>query len=142
MKLSVRDAGGRECHLGQEGDLVTRGAFLMAGYVQGRQSTQQNFTPDDRFITGDRGVMDADGYVRISGRTKDIIMRAGENVPVKEIEDVLLQHPKVRSTALLGLPDPHLGEIGCACVIVEPGETFTMEEMRDFLAEQQVTRQF
>jgi cyclohexanecarboxylate-CoA ligase len=142
MELAVRDPEGRACAPGQEGDLHTRGAFVFAGYVQGRRFTQQFFTPDGWFATGDRGVLDAAGYVRITGRSKDIIIRAGENIPVKEIEDVLLQHPKVRSVALVGLPDARLGEIACACIIPEPGETLDLPEMRTFLAAQQVTRQF
>jgi cyclohexanecarboxylate-CoA ligase len=142
MELTVRDSNGIVCPPGQEGDLYTRGAFLFAGYVQGREFTQQFFTPDGWFATGDRGVMDAAGYVRITGRSKDIIIRAGENVPVKEIEDVLLQHPNIRSVALVGVPDACLGEVGCACIIPEPGETLTLPEMRAFLAAQQVTRQF
>jgi non-ribosomal peptide synthetase component E (peptide arylation enzyme) len=142
MELTVRDSLGNDCPPGQEGELYTRGAFLFAGYVQGRRFTEQSFTEDGWFTTGDRAVMDAAGYIRITGRSKDIIIRAGENVPVKEIEDVLLQHPKVLSVALVGLPDARLGEIGCACIIPEPGETLTLEEVREFLATQQVTRQF
>jgi cyclohexanecarboxylate-CoA ligase len=86
--------------------------------------------------------MDAAGYIRITGRSKDIIIRAGENVPVKEIEDVLVQHPTVRSVALVGMPDPRLGEISCACIVPVPGETLTLEDVCEFLAAQQVTRQF
>jgi cyclohexanecarboxylate-CoA ligase len=142
MELTVRDGHEQACRPGQEGDLYTRGAFVFAGYVQGRQFTKQFFTPDGWFITGDRAVMDEDGYIRITGRSKDIIIRGGENVPVKEIEDVLQRNPKVRSVALVGVPDPRLGEIGCACVIPEPGETLTLEDLREFLAAQQVTRQF
>ena len=118
MKLTVRDSLGKDCPPGQEGELYTRGAFLFAGYVQGRRFTERCFTPDGWFTTGDRAVMDVAGYIRITGRSKDIIIRAAD-VPVKEIEDVLMQHPKVRSVALVGLPDPRVGEIGCACVIPE-----------------------
>src|SRR5579864_2501096 len=142
MELIVRDGHGQACRPGQEGELYTRGAFMFAGYVQGRQFTKQFFTPDGWFITGDRAVMDEDGYIRITGRSKDIIIRGGENVPVKEIEDVLLQNPKVRSVALVGVPDPRLGEIGCACIIPEPGQTLGLEDVREFLAAKQVTRQF
>lgn len=138
----MRDALGKDCPPGQEGELCTRGAFHFAGYVQGRRFTEQYLTTDGWLTTGDRAVMDADGYIRITGRSKDIIIRAGENVPVKEIEDLLLQHPKVRSIALVGLPDPRAGEIGCACIIPEPGEAPTLDELREFLAVEQVTRQF
>ncbi len=142
MEVTVRDANGADLPPGQEGDLYARGPFTFAGYIQGRRFTEQYFTPDGWFSTGDRAVMDTDGYIRISGRTKDIIIRGGENVPVKEIEDVLMRHPKIRNVALVGAPDPRLGEIGCACVIPEPGETLTMDDLRAFLAEQQVTPQF
>jgi cyclohexanecarboxylate-CoA ligase len=142
MELTVRDPGGRSCAPGQEGELYTRGAFVFAGYVQGRRFTEQFFTPDGWFATGDLAVMDADGYIRITGRSKDLIIRGGENVPVKEIEDLIIQHPKVRSVALVGVPDVRLDEVGCACIIPEAGETLTLEELREFLATRQVTRQF
>lgn len=141
MEVTVLDAALAPLAPGQEGDLYARGSSMFAGYVQGRRFTEQSFTPDGWFNTGDRAVMDADGYIRLSGRSKDII-RGGENVPVKEIEDVLLRHPKVRGAALVGAPDPRLGEIGCACIIPEPGEPPTLEELRAHLAQQQVTRQF
>jgi cyclohexanecarboxylate-CoA ligase len=142
MELTVRDPQGGSCAPGQEGELYTRGAFVFAGYVQGRRFTEQFFTPDGWFKTGDLAVMDSDGYIRIAGRSKDLIIRGGENVPVKEIEDLLIQNPKVRSVALIGLPDQRLGEIGCACIIPEPGETLCLEELCEFLSTQQVTRQF
>ena len=142
MEVTVRDAEGRMLPPGEEGDLYARGAFTFAGYVQGRRFTEQFFDAEGWFSTGDRARMDADGYIRISGRTKDIIIRGGENVPVKEIEDVLLRHPKVRNVALVAAPDPRLGEIGCACIVPEPGERLTLDELRAHLSEQQVTRQF
>jgi cyclohexanecarboxylate-CoA ligase len=142
MEVTVRDADGRPAPAGQEGDLYARGAQTFAGYVQGRRFTEQCFTPDGWFDTGDRALMRADGSIRISGRTKDILIRGGENVPVREIEDVLLRHPKVKNVALVAMPDERLGEIGCACVIPEPGASLTLDDLRTFLAEQQVTRQF
>jgi len=125
-----------------EGDLYTRGAFLFVGYVQGRRFTEQYFTPDGWFATGDRAVMDAMGFIRITGRSKDIIIRGGENIPVKEIEDLLMRHPQVRGVVLVGLPDPRLGEIACACVIPESGELLTLEQVRAFLSNERVTRSF
>jgi cyclohexanecarboxylate-CoA ligase len=142
MDLTIRDSMGAEVGPGQEGDIFARGAFTFVGYVQGQRFTEQCFTEDGWLKTGDRARRDADGYIRITGRSKDIIIRGGENVPVKEIEDLLLRHPKVRNVALVGVPDERLGELGCACIVVEPGETLVLEELRAFLAEQQVTRQF
>jgi len=142
MEISVRDALGSELGPGQEGDLVARGAHTFVGYVQGARFTERCFTADGWLKTGDRARRDADGYIRITGRTKDIIIRGGENVPVKEIEDVVLRHPKVLNVALVGVPDERLGEVGCACIILEPGETLALDELQIFLTEQQVTRQF
>ena len=142
LEVAVRDGEGGELPSGSEGDLVVRGAYNFAGYSQGRRFTEQFFDADGWFATGDRAVRDTDGFIRISGRTKDIIIRGGENVPVKEIEDVLLRHPKVRNAAIVGLPDDRLGEIGCACLILEPEAALTLDDLRSFLAAQQVTRQF
>jgi cyclohexanecarboxylate-CoA ligase len=142
MEVTVRDDEGAPLPPGDDGDLYARGPFTFVGYVQGRRFTEQFFTEDGWFATGDRARIDADGCIRISGRTKDLVIRGGENVPVKEIEDVLIRHPSVRNVAVIGVPDPRLGEIGCACVILEPGTTLTMEDMLAFLADQQMTRQF
>jgi cyclohexanecarboxylate-CoA ligase len=142
MEVTVLDPFGALSLPGQEGDLYARGAFMFAGYVQGRRFTEQCFTPDGWFATGDRATMDPMGFVRITGRRKDIIIRGGENIPVKEIEDLLLRHPRVRGVAIVGLPDPRLGEIACACIIPESSEAFTLEQMRTFLNDERVTRSF
>lgn len=81
-------------------------------------------------------------FIRITARVKDIIIRGGENVLVKEIEDVLVRHPKVRTVALVGVPDERLGEIGCACIVAEGDEAPTMQELQQFLDGEKVTRQF
>ena len=89
---------------GRKGDLVVRGAHTFAGYVQGARFTERCCTADGWLNTGDRARRDADGYVRITGRSKDMNIRRGENVRVKKIEDVVLSHPKVGNGALAGVP--------------------------------------
>src|SRR5712691_3631037 len=115
---------------GRKATLFARGAHTFVGYVQGARFTEQSFTADGWLKTGDRARRDADGYIRITGRSKHIIIRGGENVPVKEIEDVLLRHPKVRNVALVGVSDERLGERGCACVVLEAGEALTLDELQ------------
>lgn len=139
--VRVVDSELRDVEPGTEGDLLCKGAFEFVGYVQGRAFSDACYVDGDWFVTGDRAKLDADGFVRITGRSKDLIIRAGENVPVKEIEDIIARHPSVAAVALVGVPHPRLGEIGCAFVIPE-GEAPTLEEVREFLAAQQVTPQF
>ena len=123
-----------------EGDLQCRGSALFAGYMAGREFTEQFWT-DGWFDTGDRAVMGTDGYISIAGRSKDLVIRGGENVPVKEVEDVLLRHPAVGVAAIVAKPHERLGEIGCA--FVQPaGEPPTLADLTDFLEDQHVTRQF
>ena len=127
---------------GVEGDLQFRGSLGFVGYIQGRELTDSCFR-DGWFDTGDRAIMDADGYIKISGRTKDIIIRGGENVPVKEIEDVVLRHPAVTGVALIAKPHDRLGEVGCAVITVNgPGPAPSLAELTRFLDEQGVTKQF
>ena len=126
--------------VGTEGDLQCQGSLLFAGYVQGRELTEASWD-GAWFETGDRAVMNDDGSIRITGRTKDIIIRGGENIPVKEIEDLLLRHPQVMGAAIVGKPDERLGEIGCAFV-TPSGEPPTLEDLTGFLETQGMTRQF
>ena len=125
---------------GEEGDLQCRGSLLFVGYAQGRELSESCWT-DGWFDTGDRAVVDGNGYIKISGRTKDLVIRGGENIPVKEVEDVLLRHPKVAGIAIVGKPHERLGEIGCAFVL-PAGEAPTLAELTELLAEHDVTRQF
>ena len=141
-EVVVRGDDGTPAPAGSEGELWTRTPAMFAGYSQGRAFTERFFDAGGWFTTGDRATMDGDGYIRITGRSKDLIIRGGENVPVKEIEDVLVRHPKVRSVALVGVPHPRLGEIGCACVVPATGADPSLEELCALLKEEQVTRQF
>lgn len=141
MAVRVVDEAGNDVVHGQEGDLLCKGCGEFVGYVQGRAFTEACYVDGSWFVTGDRARIDRDGFIRITGRTKDLLIRGGENVPVKEIEDVLIRHPKVRTAAIVGAPHDRLGEVGCAFVVAED-EPPTMAELREHFERAGVTRQF
>ena len=100
------------------------------------------FTADGFFRTGDLAVPDDDGYLRITGRRKDIIIRKGENLSAKGIEDELAAHPKIADVAVIGVPDAASGERVCACVVLRPGAgALTLAEVRTFMEGRGVMRQ-
>ncbi len=133
----VRLDGGRAAP-GEEGELRVRGPQLCRGYLDASLDAAA-FDEDGFFRTGDLGRLD-DGYVVITGRTKDVIIRKGENISAKEIEDLLYTHPKVADAAVIGLPDPALGERCCAVVACK-GDPLGFEEMVEFLSSKQLMRQ-
>lgn len=141
MEVQVR-AGDHPLPPGEEGDLYARGPFTFRGYIQGRRFTDRYFDEAGWFETGDRARIDEDGFVRITGRTKDLINRGGENIPLKEIEDLLLRHQAVREVALIGYPDSRMGERAAAFVVLETGYTFGLDDLRAHLREHGVTPQF
>lgn len=142
MEVQVLDEAGQPLPAGQEGDLVSRGPQHFAGYYQRPQITAESFTEDGWFKTGDRAIPDDDGYVSICGRSKDIIIRGGENIPVVEVENLLHKHPKVLNVAIVAMPDARFQEKACAFVIPEPGEILTFGDMIDYLLEQQLAKQY
>jgi cyclohexanecarboxylate-CoA ligase len=142
MSLRVADDAGRPVAPGQEGALMFRGPFLFAGYLQGRAFTEGHFNGEGYFDSGDIGYLDGDGYLRVTGRKKDLIIRGGENIPVREIEDLLMGHPAVAAVALVGVPDERLGERAVACVRPRPGRALSLDEVRSYLAGHSVTKQF
>jgi acyl-CoA synthetase (AMP-forming)/AMP-acid ligase II len=123
---------------GQEGELQVRGPQVCMGYLDSSLDVDA-FTDDGWFRTGDLGIIDADGYVSITGRLKDIIIRKGENISAKEIEDLLFTHPKVADVAVVGLPDPMSGERACAVIVTAGDEPITFDEMVAFLRDQQLS---
>ncbi|MCK6376185.1 MAG: cyclohexanecarboxylate-CoA ligase, partial [Zoogloea sp.] len=92
--------------------------------------------------TGDVATIDAEGYIRITGRTKDVVIRGGENIPVVEIENLLYQHPAIAVVAIVGYPDRRLGERVCAFVSLKPGARFDFQEMVGYLEGRQVAKQY
>jgi acyl-CoA synthetase (AMP-forming)/AMP-acid ligase II len=130
MKMIDRD--GNAVPPGEEGEVVVRGRQVMRGYLDSSLDADV-FTADGYLRTGDIGRFDAHGAVVITGRLKDIIIRKGENISAKEVEDVLFGHPKVADVAVLGLPDADRGELVCACIVpTDPSDPPTRDDVLEF----------
>ncbi len=139
MAVRVVDDTNRLLPAGTEGRLQCRGPFMFVGYVKQEALTRENFD-GEWFDTGDLATLDAEGFIRITGRLKDIIIRGGENIPVKYVEDTLYEDPRVQDAAIVGMPDPRLGERACAFVICRDGKSLDMQAMQDFLTERGVAK--
>jgi cyclohexanecarboxylate-CoA ligase len=142
MEVLVTDENDNQLPPGQEGELLCRGPAHFVGYYKRRQMTEDNFTRDGWFKTGDRATMDEDGFISIAGRSKDIIIRGGENIPIVEVENILHTHPKIKEVAIVAMPDKRMQEKACAYVIPQEGESLTFQEMIDFLAEHKMAKQY
>ena len=123
VTVRIANAQHQEAALGEVGSIQVKGANVFTGYWRLPEKTAQEFTPDGFFITGDMGTRDAEGYVRIVGRSKDLIISGGLNVYPVEIEDALNNLPGVLESAVVGVPHPDFGEVGCAFVLAKPGVT-------------------
>jgi len=138
VELRVTRADDTPAAPGEVGELRARGPQLFHGYVDSSLDAAA-FDADGFFRTGDLGTLDEDGYVVVTGRLKDIIIRKGENISAKEVEDLLYKHPKIAEVAVIGLPDPQTGERCCAVVTChDPKAAIRFEEMTGYLREQQL----
>jgi len=117
---------------GVSGELCTRGYSVMHGYWDDLEKTREAIDSEGWMHTGDLATMDADGYVNIVGRIKDMVIRGGENVYPREIEEFLYRHPKVQDVQVVGVPDQKYGEELCAWVVAKPGQSLTEDELREF----------
>lgn len=140
MEIRVCGPDNKSLPVGEEGTLKVRGCSSFVGYLKRPQL--YNHDADGWFDTGDLARIDADGYVRITGRAKDIIIRGGENIPVVEIEGLMFRHPAVQAVAIVGIPDARLGERACAFVVPKSGQQLSFEQMAQFLSDQKVARQY
>ncbi len=140
MAVRVIDAEGDVLPAGAEGRLQVRGCSNFAGYL--KRPELDNTDADGWFDTGDLARMDGEGYIRIAGRSKDIIIRGGENIPVVEVENLLYRHPAIAEVAIVGYPDARLGERACAFVKLREGAELSFADMAAFLADQQMARQY
>ncbi|WP_293602971.1 AMP-binding protein [Polaromonas sp. UBA4122] len=117
---------------GVSGELCTRGYSVMHGYWGDPARTQEAIDAEGWMHTGDLATMDAEGYVNIVGRIKDMVIRGGENIYPREIEEFLYRHPKVQDVQVVGLPDKRYGEELCAWIVIRPGETLSEDDIRAF----------
>jgi cyclohexanecarboxylate-CoA ligase len=138
--VRVVDLEGRPLSVGETGCLLVRGAQMFVGYYN--RPDLDTFDADGWFDTGDLAYMDDEGYIRINGRVKDVVIRGGENVPVVEIENLLFKHPAVLAAAVVGYPDSRLGERACAFVVLRPGQTLELTAVQAYMAENKVAKQY
>lgn len=125
--------------VGEEGELQVRTPALYAGYYKDHETTRAVRLEDGWYATGDLCTLDAEGYVNVVGRKKDMIIRGGANISAREIEELLFAHPKISVVACVAMPDPVLSERVCAYVVCEKGQTLEFPEMVDFLRAKKVS---
>ncbi len=129
----INPATGKEVPNGTEGEFITKTEYIMKGYYKNQEATQKSIDKDGWLHTGDLAVKDDEGYCRVIGRIKDIIIRGGENISPKEIEELLVTHVSIKEAAVVGVPDKNLGEEICAFVIIEDKHTLSSEDVISFI---------
>jgi fatty-acyl-CoA synthase len=136
VEVKIVDPEGRIVPAGTPGELCTRGYSVMLGYWDDPEKTADSLDKAGWMHTGDLATLDQDGYGNIVGRLKDMVIRGGENVYPREIEEFLFRHPKIESAQVIGVPDPKYGEELCAWVKLKPGESETAEAIQAFCKSQ------
>jgi len=129
-RFKIIDENEEEVAIGAEGELVAKGPGVFTGYYMAEEENRKAFTHDGFFRTGDLAIIiNEEGYLRITGRKKDIIIRGGENISATEVEELILSHPSVQDVAVVGMPDPILQERACAYVKLVSGREVIFEEL-------------
>lgn len=142
ITIRIVDDEGRELPAGVEGNFELKSPTFFEGYLDHPEWTADAFSADGFFRTGDLGIIDESGYIRITGRVKDVINRGGEKVPVSEIEQLLYEHPSVAEAAIVAMPDPRLGERACAFVVLAPHADLDFGGMQKYLNTHQVAKTY
>jgi cyclohexanecarboxylate-CoA ligase len=140
MEVRIVDVDGSTLADGEVGRLLVRGCSNFGGYL--KRPELNNTDSDDWFDTNDLAYRDARGYIRISGRSKDVIIRGGENIPVIEVEALLYRHPAVAQVAIVAYADARLGERACAFIVAKPGQHIDFASMIEFLKSQKLATQY
>jgi fatty-acyl-CoA synthase len=138
IEIKIVDNERRTLPIGEPGELACRTQGLMKGYVGSPEVTAEVIDSEGWFYTGDLATMDEQGYVRIVGRKKEMIIRGGFKIYPREVEEVLCTHPAVQMAAVVGLPDPILGEINCACIKLNEGFQVTDDEIIEFCKDKMI----
>ena len=128
----IDPATGKRVDAGVPGELCTRGYHVMKGYYNNEEATKNAIDPEGWLRTGDIAVEDEDGYIAITGRIKDMVIRGGENIYPREIEEFLYQHPSVQDVQVVGVPDPKYGEELMAWIILKEGKKLDAEELKAY----------
>ncbi len=138
VQVKIVDSERRTLPVGEPGEIACLTPTLMKGYLGNPEATAEAIDSEGWFYTGDLGTLDEQGYVRIVGRKKEMIIRGGFKVYPQEVEEVLYTHPAVKVAAVVGLPDPVLGEISCACIILKEGVQVTANEIIEFCKDKMI----
>ncbi|RWF45947.1 MAG: AMP-binding protein [Mesorhizobium sp.] len=136
VEVKAVDADGATVAVGAPGELCTRGYSVMKGFWDDDEKTREAIDTEGWMHTGDLATIDAEGYCNIVGRVKDMVIRGGENVYPREVEEFLYRHPKVREVQVFGIPDAKYGEELCAWIVLKPGQVATEQEIKAFCAGQ------
>jgi fatty-acyl-CoA synthase len=132
VEIKIVDAEGRIVPRGVTGELLARGYLVMLGYWDDQEKTCEAIDPARWMHTGDLATMDDEGYCNIVGRIKDMVIRGGENIYPREIEEFLYSHPKILDVQIFGIPDQRYGEELCAWIRLRDGEVASVDEVRAF----------
>ena len=128
----IADPQGRTLPPHETGEIMVRGPNVMKGYYKDPEESARAITADGWLHTGDLGYLDEDGFVFVTGRIKELIIKGGENIAPREIDEALLKHPSILEAAAAGMPDPHYGQEIMACVVLKPGQQCSEAELREF----------
>jgi cyclohexanecarboxylate-CoA ligase/acyl-CoA synthetase len=140
FEARVADSSGHAATPGSEGELQVRGVSVFDGYFENEEATSAAFTPDGWFRTGDTATIDAQGYVSITGRLKDVINRGGVKINPVDVEEAIARLPAVAQCAIAPVPDPVLDERACAYVVLEPGASLSLDEVIRWLSELRIAK--
>ena len=136
LEVKIIDAEGRITPRGEPGEICTRGYSVMLGYWDDPERTAESLDSSGWMHTGDLGVIDDDGYGNVVGRIKDMVIRGGENIYPREIEEFLYRHPAIQDVQVIGIPDTKYGEELCAWIVLKAGHTLADQAVRDFCRDQ------